>query len=172
VIVDTIPHQIARIIRGMSFFKKKASIEQRRQERAALQDRLEKARIAVEEARTAATQAALEGVDDKKLDAAEATTRRAIERTWTLETALQELDAEIAALEAKAVADEDRRVREATARDLNARADRGEKLVPLLVEHLTALHRWLLDDVPRVADAACGTNPQPRRQPRAPSISR
>lgn len=50
------------------------------------------------------------------------------------------MDAEIAELEAKAAADADRTTREATARDLNGRADRGMKTIAPMIEALTAVH--------------------------------
>jgi len=78
--------------------------------------------------------AAIEGSD--LLDAAEAEMRAAEDRIESLTIAVEAISAEIAAIEADQAQKKDRAVREATARDLNARADKFEKLIPLWADVL------------------------------------
>jgi hypothetical protein len=116
-----------------SFFKTKKPLESRRQQRDALAARLSAAEADVATAREACTGAAVEGATDAELAKFEFTKRQAEDRVQSLTSALQAFDAEIAAQAAKEAADADRKVREATARELCGRADRIEKnLAPFL----------------------------------------
>jgi hypothetical protein len=118
---------------AFSFFKTKKPIETRRQQRDALAARLSSAEADEATAREACTVAAVEGVSDADLAKVEFAKRQAEDRVQSLASALQAFDAEIesqAGLEAAAA---DRKVRQATARDLQDRADRIEAaLQPLL----------------------------------------
>jgi len=78
--------------------------------------------------------AAIEGSD--LLDAAEAEMRAAEDRIESLTIAVDAISAEIVAIEQDQAQKKDRAVREATARDLNARADKFEKLIPLWADVL------------------------------------
>lgn len=117
---------------AFTFFRTKKPIETRRQQRDALAARLSSAEADVATARDACTLAAVDGVSDAELAKVEARKRQAEDRELSV-SALQAFDAEIesqAALEAAAA---DRKVREATARELQDRADRIEAgLQPLL----------------------------------------
>jgi hypothetical protein len=63
-----------------------------------------------------------------------------------LRAALDQIDLEIAEAAEKARLDADRKLREQTSRDLNARADRGQKIIKPLMDALAAVHTWLQDD--------------------------
>jgi hypothetical protein len=63
-----------------------------------------------------------------------------------IRAAINQIDLEIAEAAEKARLDADRKLREQTSRDLNARADRGEKIIKPLMDGLAAVHAWLQDD--------------------------
>jgi hypothetical protein len=118
---------------AFTFFKTKKPIETRRQQRDALAARLSSAEADVVTAREACTAAAVEGATDAELAKVEFAKRQAEDRVQSLTSALQAFDSEIAAQAEKETADADRKVREATARELCGRADKIEKgLTPLL----------------------------------------
>jgi hypothetical protein len=70
------------------------------------------------------------------LDAAEAEMRAAEDRCESLTVAVEAINAQITAIEQDQAQKRDRAVRESTARDLNLRADKFEKLIPLWVDVL------------------------------------
>jgi septal ring factor EnvC (AmiA/AmiB activator) len=78
--------------------------------------------------------AAIEGSD--LLGAAETEMRAAEDRVESLSVAVEAINAEIAAIEQDQAQKRDRALRESTARDLNARADKFEKLIPLWADVL------------------------------------
>jgi hypothetical protein len=116
-----------------SFFKTKKPIETRRQQRDALAARLSSAEADVATAREACTASAVEGATDAELAKVEFAKRQAEDRVQSLTGALQAFDVEIAEQAAAEADAADRKVREATARELCNRADRIEKnLAPFL----------------------------------------
>lgn len=116
-----------------SFFKTKKPLESRRQQRDALAARLSSAEADVATAREACTLAAVEGATDAELAKVEFAKRQAEDRVQSLTSALQAFDDEIEAQATAEAAAADKKVREATARELCTRADRIEKnLAPFL----------------------------------------
>jgi hypothetical protein len=117
-----------------NLFRKKRSLDDlcaTREERIAA---LELARGRLARASESVTSAAIEGSD--LLDAAESEMRAAEDRVESLSVAVEAINAEIAAIEQDQAQKRDRAVRESTARDLNLRADKFERLIPLWVDVL------------------------------------
>jgi len=117
-----------------NLFRKKRSLADLRAIREARAADLELAKGRLSRSQEARDAAAIEGSD--LLDAAEQEMRAAEDRIESLTGALEAISAEIAAIEADQAQKKDRAVRESTARDLNARADKFEKLIPLWVDVL------------------------------------
>jgi hypothetical protein len=117
-----------------NLFRKKRSLGDLRATREERIAALELARGRLETARTAVTSAAIEGSD--LLGPAEAEMRACEDRIESLTGAVEAISAEIAAIEQDQAQKRDRAVRESTARDLNARADKFEKLIPLWADVL------------------------------------
>jgi septal ring factor EnvC (AmiA/AmiB activator) len=117
-----------------NLFRKKRSLDDLRSTRDERVAALELARDRLEKASEAVTSAAIENSD--MLDAAEAEMRASEDRVESLTVAVEAITAQIAAIEQDQAQKRDRAVRESTARDLNARADKFEKLIPLWVDVL------------------------------------
>jgi len=118
---------------SFNFFRKKETIATRRTQRDLLSDRLTEAESATAKAREAATELALEAASDAALAKAEQSIRQCEDRERTLRDAIAVSDSELAEQVAAEAAAADRKVREATARELCNRADKIEKgLTPLL----------------------------------------
>jgi hypothetical protein len=117
-----------------NLFRKKRSLDDLRSTRDERVAALELARGRLARASEAVTSAAIEGSD--LLDAAEAEMRAAEDRAESLSVAVEAINAEIAAIEEDQAQKRDRAVRESTARDLNLRADKFEKLIPLWIDVL------------------------------------
>jgi hypothetical protein len=115
-------------------FRKKRSLDDLRATRDERVAALELARGRLARSYESRDTAAIEGSD--LLDAAEAEMRAAEDRVESLTVAVDAITAEIAAIEQDQAQKRDRAVRESTARDLNARADKFEKLIPLWADVL------------------------------------
>ena len=63
-----------------------------------------------------------------------------------IRAAIDQIDIEIAQAAERTRLADDRKLREQTSRDLNAMADRGEKIIKPLMDALAAVHAWLQDD--------------------------
>jgi hypothetical protein len=117
-----------------NLFRKKRSLDDLRSTRDERVAALELARGRLARSYESRDTAAIEGSD--LLDAAEAEMRAAEDRVESLTVAVDAISTEIAAIEADQAQKRDRAVRESTARDLNARADKFEKLIPLWADVL------------------------------------
>ena len=117
-----------------NLFRKKRSLDDLRSTRDERVAALELARGRLARACEARDAAAIEG--SALLDAAEQELRAAEDRIESLTIAVEAISTEIAAIEADQAQKRDRAVRESTARDLNARADKFEKLIPLWADVL------------------------------------
>jgi hypothetical protein len=117
-----------------NLFRKKRSLDDLRATREERIAALELARGRLARSYESRDTAAIEGSDI--LDAAEAEMRAAEDRVESLSVAVDAISAEIGAIEQDHAQKRDRAVRESTARDLNLRADKFEKLIPLWVDVL------------------------------------
>jgi hypothetical protein len=117
-----------------NLFRKKQSLGDLRATREERIAALELARGRLARSYESRNTAAIDGSD--LLDAAEAEMRAAEDRVESLSVAVDAINAEIAAIEQDQAQKRDRAVRKSTARDLNLRADKFEKLIPLWVDVL------------------------------------
>jgi chromosome segregation ATPase len=117
-----------------NLFRKKRSLDGLRATREERIAALELARGRLARSYESRDTAAIDGSD--LLDAAEAEMRTTEDRVESLSVAVDAINAEIAAIEQDQAQKRDRAVRESTARDLNLRADKFEKLIPLWVDLL------------------------------------